>query len=379
MVVSADGRATFGKSMRTRESTGLTICGGLYADDDYDGGHVQRCALPTGHRGRHGHPAGHDPDTTRLFGPMLYPLPKRESTGGAGQQIGEEGSHSGSAAPDPVGALTARSVGSSPTPSARTYVIAELGSNHCRDLDHTKHLIRTAAWAGANAVKLQLWEADKMYRRGTMEHAAAAKWQLPKEWIPALKQACDEAQVDFLCTAFDFDSLDYIDPFVRAHKVASIEATWLPFLERVNQKRKPVYLSVGAMTWTEVGEAQDALQDCDVTTLQCVVSYPAKLEDYNLLAIEAFYQSGVSDHTTDPITVPMTAVALGATAVEKHMRGLTCSSPDAPHAINERQFAEMVRGIRNVEKALGRREKRIRPAEEPYLKYRRGPLGLRGA
>ena len=105
------------------------------------------------------------------------------------------------------------------------YIIAEIGSNHCMELTHTKHLIELASRAGANAVKFQLWDADKMFRPESANYAAARRYQLPREWIPELKAACDEQKVDFLCTAFDFDSLDFIDPWVSMHKVASIEAT----------------------------------------------------------------------------------------------------------------------------------------------------------
>ena len=256
------------------------------------------------------------------------------------------------------------------------YIVAEIGSNHCQDLGHAKHLIRDAARAGANAVKFQLWDADKMYPQGTPEHASATKWQLHREWVPILKAECDTEQVDFMCTAFDFDSLDFIDPFVKTHKIASIESTWEPFVKAVVEKGKPLFISNGMNRRTFPVYPVDGM-----VQLVCVVSYPARIEDYNLRQAEGFggWPWGVSDHTTDPLTVPMTAVALGATVVEKHIRGLTCDSPDADHAINDREFAQMVRGIRNVEKALGSSEKRILPSEEPNLKYRRGPLGLRGA
>ena len=268
------------------------------------------------------------------------------------------------------------------------YVIAEIGSNHGGSLDAALALIDAAADAGADAAKFQLWHADHMYDPGQFpeEHASAVRWQMPEVWLPQLAQRCQLRGIDFGCSAFCFDALDAVDPYVKWHKVASIEATWGPFTKAVVAKGKPIVASLGLWenepTWLP-------FEKC--VFMQCSTAYPALLEDAHLrvgpywvrLGAKAW---GLSDHTTHPTIAPCAAVALGASVIEKHIRAEfppTNDSkmwpPDWPHSIKPSEFKHMVKAIRLTEKALGSSEKRIRESEKPYLRYRRGSRGLRGA
>lgn len=243
-------------------------------------------------------------------------------------------------------------------------------------------------------MKWQLWlSPDEMYDKEQFpqEWANAHKWRLPAEWLPAL---CDKAHsrgMAFGLSSFGFASLDEADKWVDFHKVASIEAQWVDFVERVIRKDKPTIISKGMSEVNGWGIG-------DHIDLHCTVAYPASLEDVNLRSAPDMEMEpndrrmwGLSDHTTHPTIAPCAAVSLGSCVVEKHIRlgqpdsfgmqayGCDDQPPDWNHSLWPAAFAEMVSAIRLTEQALGSSEKRIRPSEEKFLKYRRGPRGLRGA
>lgn len=273
----------------------------------------------------------------------------------------------------------------------RTYVIAEGGSNHGGSLDVALALIDAAAEAGADAFKTQAGHADHVYDPAQFpeEHAAIRKYLEPVlHWLPVLHKRCEERGIDFGCSAFCFDALDAVDPFVKWHKVASIEHGWTPFLMCVAEKMKPMIVSHGMRE----GQREYGLFPQEIVAMGCTVSYPCDLADAHIRSMPIAGPWGLSDHTTHPTIAPCAAVALGACVIEKHMRvdvtnhndpaGLLVVpfwTPDTEHSINQYQFCEMVSAIRLTEKALGSSEKRIRESERPFLKYRRGPRGLRGA
>lgn len=259
------------------------------------------------------------------------------------------------------------------------YVIAEVGSNWAGSLDAAYALIDAAAAAGADAVKFQAGHSDHVYDRSQFpeEHASFKKWVEPTlAVLPDLASKCAEVGIDLGCSAFCYDALDAVDPFVKWHKVASIEASWWEYVYAVAQKGKPVIasLSMGSLGFD---------LPTDLVTLHCVTAYPASLDDLHLRShYEGRWPWGLSDHTLNPTIAPCAAVALGASVIEKHVRlddFYFSSSPDWNHSICPEAFRQMVEAIRLTEKALGSSEKRIRPSEEKYLKYRRGPRGLRGA
>lgn len=273
------------------------------------------------------------------------------------------------------------------------YVVAEIGSNHGDSLRVAVRLIEAAAAAGADAVKFQLYRAETLYPEGDRREAARA-WELNDRWLPTLATEALDRGVDFLCSVFDGETAAAVDPYVKAHKIASLEITWDSLLRNVAQRGKPMLVSTGAATTEQIrwalGVIRSVAPELEVVLMHCVAAYPAPLEEANLLAIIQMsakfgVQVGLSDHTKDPITAPAAAVALGAPVIEKHVRlGRTPAPygnvpPDFWHSIDAEDFARMVEAIRLTERALGDGKKRVMPSEEPLRPLQRGPLGLRGA
>lgn len=281
------------------------------------------------------------------------------------------------------------------------YVIVEVGSNHGGSLDAALALIDAAADAGADAAKFQLWHADHMYDPAQFpeEHASAVKWQMPEAWLPDLAKRCEERGIDFGCSAFCFDALDAVDPYVKWHKVASIEHTWTRFVLRVFAKGKPVIVSMGL---GDEADGDGSSWPASAVLMRCTVSYPASMDDVGLRAHPKHEPWGLSDHTLHPTIAACAAVALGASVIEKHIRPRAMvlyddgrhsvygdpaymfphpptMPPDWSHSLDPDAFREMVESIRLTERVLGSSVKRIRQSELGYLKYRRGPKGLRGA
>lgn len=274
-------------------------------------------------------------------------------------------------------------------PGHPCFVVAEFGSNHAGSLDIALALIDAAADAGANAVKGQLWtSADEMYDKGQFpeEWATTEKYKLPVEWLPRLRDRAHERGLAFGLSSFGFASLDEADKWVDFHKVASIEADWPDLFLAVVNKDKPMIVSTGMRNDTLTTMFTD-----EVVFLGCTVSYPCDLGDVHIASMpRSDHMWGLSDHTLHPTIAPCAAVALGACVVEKHIRGEDhlpkprvhgpdeCP-PDWYHSLHPSQFKEMVHAIRLTEQALGTSEKRIRKSEKPYLRFKRGPRGLRGA
>lgn len=238
-------------------------------------------------------------------------------------------------------------------PGAPVFVIAECGSNHGGSLDAALALIDAAAAAGADAAKFQRFRVDSfIVPRANPE--SLRRYELPDEWLPQLRARCEERGVEFLCTAFDVESLKVIDPFVNAHKVGSYENTRMDFLlahRKVTEWWKPLIVSNGllpAPLWADI-------------EMECMSRYPADVGGY-LRQCGPEYERGVpiwgvSDHTLDPVTVPAAAVALGACVVEKHFNDTHVwdkvgPSPDFTVSIHEDEFAAMVRAIRATESAV---------------------------
>lgn len=241
-----------------------------------------------------------------------------------------------------------------------TFVIAECGSNHGGSLDAALALIDAAAEAGADAAKFQYFRVDR-FLVARPDPEALRPYELPNEWLPQLYARCVERGIEFLCTAFDPDSLDVIDPFVNAHKIGSWEATHFLYCLAVHEKEKPVLASLGMMPGRHV--APDGTPQ-DTIPLVCRSAYPSSVDGY-LADVSTMFSWGVSDHTLDPITVPSAAVALGACVVEKHMRlylpgerygmrGVIGGEmyPDFTVSIPYIDFGGMVRAIRATESAV---------------------------
>ena len=274
--------------------------------------------------------------------------------------------------------------------SERCFVIAEAGSNHDGSLDTARRLIGVAAGAGADAVKFQVFRAQKLYPRSagvsdylgiqTPIYDVIEAMETPYEWLPVLAEECRAAGVLFMATPFDEESADRIDPFVDVHKIASYELTHLPLVEHVTRTGKPLVLSTGTATLDEVGETIDAVHHAggrELTLMQCTAAYPAPFEALQLRTITTMRDVfgvpvGLSDHSRDPVVAPVAAVALGAAAIEKHF---TLSNdrpgPDHRFALEPHELEQMVQAIRDTEDALGHGRKEVEPAERELHAFAR--------
>ena len=267
--------------------------------------------------------------------------------------------------------------------SGRVFVIAEAGVNHNGSLESAMELVAAAADSGADAVKFQTFSASAVVSRSAQkaeyqkastggdetQYEMLRKLELRPEDHFALKDRCCELGIQFLSTAFDPDGVRFLDglglPLV---KVPSGEITDLPYLRAVNACRKPVLLSTGMSTCDEVAAALAVLSDCPVTLLHCTTEYPCPMDSVNLRAMLAMKERfglpvGYSDHTMG-IEVPVAAVAMGASVIEKHFtldRGQ--AGPDHKASLEPDELKSMVAAIRNIERAMGDGVKAPAPAE----------------
>ncbi|WP_436344046.1 N-acetylneuraminate synthase family protein [Natronorubrum sp. FCH18a] len=272
-----------------------------------------------------------------------------------------------------------------------TYIIAEAGSNHNGDLKTAKELIDVAADAGADAVKFQTFRAENLYieKSGEVEYIEDDRsiyeiiesMEMPYEWIPELHDYCHDQDIQFMSTPFDKQSARELEDYVPAWKVASYTSSHIPFLEYLAETNKPTIMSTGAHELKEIAESVDALREAgmsDLVLLQCVAAYPTPLSEINVGVVETLQAefdvlSGLSDHTLDPVTAPTTAVALGASVVEKHFTlDNSMEGPDHEYALEPGELYQMVSAIRDTETALGTGEKHVLEIEEElYEKARR--------
>ena len=270
----------------------------------------------------------------------------------------------------------------------RTIIIAEAGVNHNGDLDQAKRLIDVAAEAGADYVKFQTLNANRMvtteapkarYQTLTTadsesQYEMLRKLELSENQHLEIISHCKKRNIAFFSTAFDIPSMDLLISLGQEiFKIPSGEITNLPLLRHVAKKQKPVILSTGMSNLDEIEEAVLALEASgmhrrDITVLQCTTAYPTPMHDVNLLAMKTIKNKfevavGLSDHTLG-IEIPIAAVALGASIIEKHFtidRGLP--GPDHQASLEPNELKTMVKAIRNVEMALGDGVKRLMPSE----------------
>jgi N-acetylneuraminate synthase len=257
-------------------------------------------------------------------------------------------------------------------------IIAEAGVNHNGDLQIAKRLIDVAADAGADYVKFQTFQADKLVSKDTgkaeyqkknigdgnaPQYDMLKKLELTKSQHYELRDYSKQHRIKFLSTAFDLESIGFLDALgVDVFKIPSGEITNLPYLMAIAKMNKPVIISTGMATMEEVVEAVKVLTMHGVnlkkiTVLHCNTEYPTPFEDVNLHAMNYIGEKlnvkiGYSDHTTG-VEIPMAAVALGATVIEKHFT-LDRSLPGPDHAasLEPKELKAMVCAIRNIEKAL---------------------------
>jgi N-acetylneuraminate synthase len=271
----------------------------------------------------------------------------------------------------------------------KTLIIAEAGVNHNGDMALAKKLIAAAAEAGADLVKFQTFIAANIisrsapkaeYQKGATDPEESQqdmvrKLELTRENHVELIAECTNQGIGFFSTAFDKDSVDLLEELggTKIVKVPSGELTNLPYLRYLTRHGKHVLLSTGMANLGEIEAAIDVVEQSgtprdNITVLHCTTEYPTPMEDVNLRAMvnigKAFGVSvGYSDHTPG-IEVPIAAVALGATVIEKHFTlDRTLPGPDHRASLEPDELKAMVQGIRNIEMALGDGIKRPSPSE----------------
>ncbi|MDR8393492.1 pseudaminic acid synthase [Aliifodinibius sp. S!AR15-10] len=261
---------------------------------------------------------------------------------------------------------------------SKTFIIAELSANHNNDFDIAVKTIRAMADAGADAVKVQTYTADSLSIDVENEYfkpMESGLWEgyrpyelyqeasMPYEWQLKLQEVAQEVGLEFFSSPFDKEGIDFLESLdVPKYKIASMEITDTPLIKYAASKGKPMIISTGL---AEVEDIELAVNTCrevgndDITLLKCTSDYPATIEDANLRTIPDMKERfgvhvGVSDHTMGS-TVPVVAVSLGAKVIEKHfILDRSLGGPDAGFSMEPDEFKQMVRDVRNVEKALGK-------------------------
>jgi len=269
-----------------------------------------------------------------------------------------------------------------------TLVIAEAGVNHNGDLELACQLVEVAAASGADFVKFQTFSADRLVTadaaKAAYQQVATPATETQYEMIKRLELSaaahqvlideCRHYGIGFLSTGFDIESVDFLASLgIELFKIPSGEITNLPYLRHVGLKGQPVILSTGMSGLGDIEAAINVLEDGgttreQITLLHCNTEYPTPMEDVNLRAMHSLREAfgvavGYSDHTLG-IEVPIAAVALGASVIEKHFTlDRTMSGPDHAASLEPEELKSMVCAIRNIERALGSGVKRPTASE----------------
>lgn len=270
------------------------------------------------------------------------------------------------------------------------YIIAEAGVNHNGSLELAKALVDKAVEAGADAVKFQTFkteniackDADKAeYQKNTTnsdenQFEMLKRLELTPHMHEEIIQYCEKKGITFLSTPFDLDSIDYLNEIgISIMKIPSGEITNYPYLKKIGQTKKKVILSTGMSELEEVEAAIKVLRENgsnNITVLQCNTDYPTPYSDVNLNAMLTMKEKlnvpvGYSDHTMG-IEIPIAAVAMGATVIEKHFTlDRNMEGPDHKASLEPEELQAMVQAIRNVELALGSGVKRPSKSEEKNI------------
>ena len=282
----------------------------------------------------------------------------------------------------------------------KVYIIAEVGPNHNGDLNLALKMIDEIAKTGVDAIKFQMYNPLELYSAD----AIMAKYQkenvdtkdvlemsrnhhlLPEEHLQ-LYHKCKELGVDYICTAFDMDSMLYLDENcdMAYYKIASGEIYSLDILEYMAQKKKPIIMSTGMIDFDAISDILNILnkkEKQDITILHCISNYPAKYEEVNLRNMSEIKnrfkcQVGFSDHTIGN-ECAIAAVAMGATVIEKHVTlDKSLPGPDHKASIDIPELQNLVNSIRHIELAMGSYERLFTEAQKEVASVARKSIVAR--
>lgn len=279
----------------------------------------------------------------------------------------------------------------------RVIIIAEAGVNHNGSLELAKELVRKAVDAGVDYIKFQTFKAEKCVSKNAKKAEYQAvntgdskesqldmvkKLELSQSDHFELVELCKALNIKFFSTAFDLDSIDFLHSLnIGLWKIPSGEITNYPYLKKIASFHEPVVLSTGMCELSDIEAAikvltEEGLKKTQITVLHCNTEYPTPYQDVNLKAMHEIrdkfgVEVGYSDHTKG-IEVPIAAVALGATVIEKHFTlDRNMEGPDHKASLEPNELKQMVSSIRNIEKALGSGHKVVSESERKNIEIAR--------
>lgn len=276
----------------------------------------------------------------------------------------------------------------------KVYCIAEMSGNHAGSKDRAMEILHAAKEAGADCIKIQTYTPDTMtidcsneyfnINGGTWDgenlYHLYQKAYTPWEWQADLKAEAEKIGIDFLSTAFDATSVDFLESInLDFYKIASFELTDIPLIKYVASKNKPIILSTGMSSLEEIEAAVKAIKssgNCQLVLLKCSSDYPAVTDEMNLRTMVDLNKQfnvpvGLSDHSMGSVGV-IAAVAMGARVVEKHFCvSRKVENPDSTFSLEPQEFKKMVEDIRTAELAMGKVKYGPSERETANLKFRR--------
>ena len=279
----------------------------------------------------------------------------------------------------------------------KVFIIAEAGVNHNGSLKLAKKLVDSAVAAGVDCVKFQTFSTKNLVNKtakkaeyqientknNNSQFEMLKKLELSYDDFAELKKYCEEKNIMFLSTPFDLESCDFLNDLdMKIFKILSGEITNLPYLRKINSFGKKVILSTGMANVEEIEEALKVLKDCKVSLLHCTTEYPCPYDNVNMRAMLTLKEKfnlpvGYSDHTKG-IEIPIMAVSMGATIIEKHFTlDRNMEGPDHKASLEPDELKAMVMAIRNVEKAFGNGVKEPQEAEKKNVEIARKSIVAR--
>ena len=279
------------------------------------------------------------------------------------------------------------------------YVIAEMSANHGGSLDTALRIVREAAAAGADCLKIQTYTADSITIDCDTEdfQIHGGLWDgyklydlytdagTPYEWQGRIKEECDKCGIDFLSTPFDNAAVDFLEGIgCEAYKIASFELVDIPLIEYAASKGKPMIISCGMSTTEEIKDAVDACHRAgndQIVLLKCCSEYPANWKDMHIANIPDMIKRfnvpvGLSDHSAGSIAA-VVAVSMGASVVEKHVKIDGIESADSKFSMPMDEFAEMVKAVRDARIISGTVQYGSTAGEQGNLKFRRSLFAVK--
>ena len=279
------------------------------------------------------------------------------------------------------------------------YTIAEMSANHGGSLENALEIVRQAAKAGADCVKIQTYTADSLTIDCDSEYFQihGGLWDgyklydlytdagTPYEWHKAIKEECRRCGVDFLSTPFDNAAVDFLEDLgIEAYKIASFELNDMLFIEYVASKGRPMIMSCGMASLEEIQDAVDACRrvgNNQIVLLKCCSEYPANWEDMHLGNIPDMREKfgvhvGLSDHSFGSLGA-VVAVSLGAQVIEKHVKINGIQSADSDFSMTIEQFAQMVQDVRNAHLIAHGPDYSLSPKEQASTAFRRSLFAIK--